>query len=43
MAKNILGIEFGSDRIKISEMKNGELVNVIKLRKRFTEEIDSIL
>ena len=29
MAKNILGIEFGSDRIKISEMKNGELVHFV--------------
>ncbi len=29
MAKNILGIEFGSSRIKISEVKNGELVRFV--------------
>ena len=29
MAKNILGIEFGSNRIKISEVKNGDLINFV--------------
>ncbi len=30
MAKSILGFEFGSSRIKISEMKNGSLVRFVK-------------